>query len=112
LEAVPNGKPDPSKPGAKGKIVLVGDSDFMTNGGMQVRGGVSRGQLDLSLNIFNWLAGQVDLISIRQDAVADTSVTLQPEQIAMLKNLFVWVIPVLIGLCGAAIVFYRRWLYV
>jgi hypothetical protein len=112
LETAPNGKPDPAKPGAKGKIVLVGDSDFLTNGGMQVRGGVSRGHLDLAMNVFNWLAGQVDLISIRQDAVENTSVTLNPDQEKMLKNYFVWVLPVLIALLGAAIVFYRRWRYV
>ena len=84
----------------KGKIVVIGDSDFMTNAGMQVRGGISRGHLDLSLNMFNWLAGQVDLITIRKPQLVNTSITLTQDQSEMLKKLFVWVIPTLIGLLG------------
>jgi len=112
LEDHPEGKPEPDAGVTKGKIVVVGDSDFISNAGMQIRGGISRGHLDLSLNCFNWLAGQVDLITIRKTEVDNTSITLTQDQRNRLQKLFVWVVPALIGLLGAAIVFYRRWMYV
>lgn len=112
LDRHADGKPSPDSVERKGKVVVIGDSDFMTNAGMQVRGGISRGHLDLSLNVFNWLAGQVDLITIRKPQVVNTSVTLDQDQKDMLKKLFVWVIPTLIGLVGIAVVIYRRWMYV
>jgi ABC-type uncharacterized transport system involved in gliding motility auxiliary subunit len=116
LDQHSEGRPNPEHPDRRGKIVVAGDSDFLTNGGMRVQSGfssgISRGHLDLTLNVFNWLAGQVDLITIRQEEVDNTSITLTKEQEDLLENVFVWVVPAVIALLGVAVVSYRRWMYV
>jgi ABC-type uncharacterized transport system involved in gliding motility auxiliary subunit len=111
LDKIPDGKPDPGNPQKKGKIVVVGDSDFLANGSMGGRG--SRGHHDFALNIFNWLSGQVDLITIRQPEMDNTSIVLSSDQKSLIRNLCVVVIPIfLIPAIGLGVGFYRRMKYV
>lgn len=111
LDKVPNGKPDPANPSRKGKVIVTGDSDFLTNGGMSGRRG--RSQLDFALNMFNWMTGQVDLITIRQKEADNTSITLTKEEKDLIRNLLVVVIPlVLIPLAGIGVALFRRARYV
>jgi ABC-type uncharacterized transport system involved in gliding motility auxiliary subunit len=115
LDKVPNGSPDPANPTKKGKIVVAGDSDFLTNGGMSNRrsGGINRSHLDFALNIFNWMTGQVDLITIRQKEMDNTSVVLSAEDKSVIRNLLVILIPlILIPLIGICVGVYRRLRYV
>lgn len=115
LEKMPNAQPDPANPTRKGKVIVAGDSDFLSNGGMSgKRGGtVSRGQLDFALNMFNWLTGQVDLITIRQKEADNTSVILSKDDKDLIRNLFVVVVPLfLIPLAGVGVAFFRRARYV
>ncbi len=115
LDKVPNGMPDPANPTRKGKVIVAGDSDFLTNGGMSGKrgGSVSRGQLDFALNMFNWLTGQVDLITIRQKEADNTSVILSKDDKDLIRNLLVVVIPLfLIPLIGIGVALFRRARYV
>lgn len=115
LTKVPGGKPDVQNPTKHGKVIVAGDSDFLTNGGMSGKrgGSVSRGQLDFALNIFNWLTGQVDLITIREREADNTSVVLTTEQKALVRNLLVVLIPfILIPGVGILVGLYRRLRYV
>jgi ABC-type uncharacterized transport system involved in gliding motility auxiliary subunit len=111
LNAIPDGKPDPASPTRKGKLVVAGDSDFLTNQLLGGRGG--RSHQDLVLNIFNWLGGQVDLITIRQPEIDNTSVVLTAAQKSLVRNLCVVVIPIfLIPAIGIGVGVYRRVKYV
>lgn len=113
LAVFAGGTPDPENPEKKGKVVVVGDSDFLTDGGMTKDGGLSRGHLNLALNIFNWLAGQVDLITIREPELDNTSVTLSAEEKGLVRNLFVVAIPFFfIPAIGIGVGIYRRMKYV
>jgi hypothetical protein len=112
LAQVAGAQPKPDSPDAKGKILVIGDSDFLTNGGMTERGGVKRGHLDLALNIFNWMSGQVDLISIRDPEMDNTSLTLTPEQKKSIRNLTVAAIPAIFAILGIGVAIYRRKRYV
>lgn len=115
LAKVPDGKPDIQNPNRHGKVIIAGDSDFLTNGGMSGKrgGSISRGQLDFALNIFNWLTGQVDLITIREREADNTSVILTADQKALVRNLLVVLIPfILIPGVGILVGLYRRLRYV
>jgi ABC-type uncharacterized transport system involved in gliding motility auxiliary subunit len=114
LNTVRDGSPDPENPEKKGKILVVGDSDFLTNVGLQARGGqgVLRSHHDFALNAFNWLAGQVDLITIREREADNTSLIIADDQKKQLSVLLIWVLPSVIAAIGFAVVVYRRLYFV
>jgi len=63
--------------------------------------------------MFNWLTGQVDLITIRQKEADNTSVVLSAEDKDLIRNLLVVVIPLfLIPLAGIGVALFRRARYV
>jgi len=112
---VSNGVADPDNPEKKGKIVMVGDSDFLTNVGLRAQGGqggVLRSHHDFALNAFNWLAGQVDLITIREKEADNTSLILDESMQKKLSVVLVWVIPAVIAAIGFIVVLYRRLYFV
>lgn len=114
LNLVRDGVPDPDNPQRRGKILLAGDSDFLTNIGLQARGGqgILRSHHNLALNAFNWLAGQVDLITIREKQADNTSLIVSESQQKQLQVLLVWVLPSVIAAIGFAVVMYRRIFFV
>jgi gliding motility-associatede transport system auxiliary component len=59
------------------RLVVIGDSDFATNGVFRVQ---SFRNADLFLNSVNWLAEDEDLISIRPKSVTNRSVTMSESQ--------------------------------
>jgi ABC-type uncharacterized transport system involved in gliding motility auxiliary subunit len=61
--------------GKESRLVVIGDSDFATNGAFKFQ---SNG--DLFLNSVNWLAEEEDLISIRPKSVTSRSVTMTASQ--------------------------------
>src|SRR5262249_17831796 len=70
----PNNKPaDAPKP--ETRLVVFGDSDFVTNGYLGIPG-----NRDLFLNSVNWLAQQENLISIRPKDPEDRRVSLTADQ--------------------------------
>ncbi|MBO0801005.1 MAG: GldG family protein, partial [Blastocatellia bacterium] len=85
------------------RLVVVGDSDFATNG--YVRQG---GNANLFLNTVNWLAQDEDLISIRPKSATNRSVNMTQSQ----QNTFFWLSVVFMPLAvigsGAYIWWKRR----
>ena len=96
---------DPAKPKEKPetRLVVFGDSDFVSNGWLG-----TEGNLDLFMNTINWLAQQENLISIRPRDPEDRRITLTPDQQERIFWLTVFIIPGLILLGGVATWWRRR----
>jgi ABC-type uncharacterized transport system involved in gliding motility auxiliary subunit len=96
------GKPaDPPKP--ETRMVVFGDSDFVTNGYLGIPG-----NRDLFLNAVNWLAQQENLISIRPKDPEDRRVSLTADQSKLIFWLSILIIPGLILAAGVQTWWRRR----
>jgi ABC-type uncharacterized transport system involved in gliding motility auxiliary subunit len=87
--------PPPDAPKRDTRVVVFGDSDFVSNSGLGVPGNG-----DLFLNSVNWLAQQENLISIRPKTSEDRRVTLTQEQQFMVFLFAVVFLPGMIVLAG------------
>lgn len=92
---------DAPKPEAR--VVVFGDSDFVTNGYLGIPG-----NRDLFLNSINWLAQQENLISIRPKDPEDRRVTLTSDQAKLIFWLSILIIPGLILAAGVQTWWRRR----
>ena len=79
-------KPDAPKP--ETRIVVFGDSDFVSNRWLGIPG-----NRDLFLNSVNWLAQQENMISIRPRDPEDRRITLTAGQDAFIRLLALLIIP-------------------
>ncbi len=94
------------KDGAKkGRILVVGDSDFISNGAIDPN---RSGNQDFFLNGLNWLAEQEDLISIRAKSAPSRPVMLRPGQWTLIFLVVVVLFPLCILGVGVAVVWRRR----
>jgi ABC-type uncharacterized transport system involved in gliding motility auxiliary subunit len=89
-------------PKPESRIVVFGDSDFVTNGYLGIPG-----NRDLFLNSVNWLAQQENLISIRPKDPEDRRVSLTADQAKLIFWLSILIIPGLI-LAGGVQTWWRR----
>jgi ABC-type uncharacterized transport system involved in gliding motility auxiliary subunit len=97
-----NNKPaDAPKP--ETRVVVFGDSDFVTNGYLGIPG-----NRDLFLNTVNWLAQQENLISIRPKDPEDRRVSLTSDQAKLIFWLSILIIPGLILAAGVQTWWRRR----
>ena len=78
--------PDAPKP--ETRVVVVGDSDFASNGDIAFQG-----NSDLFLNAMNWLAQQENLIAIRPKNPEDRRLQLTADQVTMVNWLALAVLP-------------------
>ena len=85
------------------RIVVVGDSDFLADA--YIGAGAN---LNLGLNIFNWLTGDDDLIAIEVSASPDTRLELNDIQLAIIGFGFFLIIPLLLLITGFRIWFKRK----
>jgi ABC-type uncharacterized transport system involved in gliding motility auxiliary subunit len=91
------------KDGREQRIVVIGDSDFMANGGL------GRGaNLDLSVNIFNWLARDEGLIAISPKTAPDANLELPTAAAFVLGLGFLFVLPAGLIIVGMVIWLRRR----
>jgi gliding motility-associatede transport system auxiliary component len=90
------------QPKPESRIVVFGDSDFVTNGYLGIPG-----NRDLFLNSVNWLAQQENLISIRPKDPEDRRVSLTSDQAKLIFWLSILIIPGLI-LAGGVQTWWRR----
>jgi len=93
----PNDAPKPET-----RMVVFGDSDFVTNGYLGIPG-----NRDLFLNAVNWLAQQENLISIRPKDPEDRRVSLTAGGATKIFWLAILIIPGLI-LAGGVQTWWRR----
>jgi ABC-type uncharacterized transport system involved in gliding motility auxiliary subunit len=85
------------------RAVVVGDSDFLSD--TYIGAGAN---LNLGLNIFNWLIGDDDFISVEVRPAADTKLTLDDTQLVVIGFGFFLVIPLLLLIIGFRIWFLRK----
>ena len=82
------------------RIVIVGDSDFLSD--TYIGAGAN---LSLGLNIFNWLVGDDDFVSVELKPSPDTKLELSDTQLMVIAFGFFFIIPLLLLLIG-----FRIWL--
>jgi hypothetical protein len=85
------------------RVVVVGDSDFLADS--YIGAGAN---LNLGLNIFNWLIGDDDLISIEVKASPDTKLEFNDIQLATIGFGFFLIIPMLLLITGFSIWYKRK----
>ena len=93
---------DPPKP-PETRVVVIGDSDFVSNGWLGIPG-----NRDLFMNAVNWLAQQEGMISIRPRDPEDRRITVTATQERNIYYLTVFIIPGLILLAGVRTWWVRR----
>ena len=85
------------------RMVVIGDSDFATNGGMRFGG-----NSDVFFNTVNWLAQDEDLIAIRPKSTTNRSVTMTESEQYYFFILAVALMPMAVIGSGAYIWWKRR----
>lgn len=85
------------------RMVVTGDSDFLSDS--YIGAGAN---LNMGLNIFNWLIGDDDFISVEVKPAADTKLTLDDSQLVVIGFGFFLVIPILLLLIGFRIWYVRK----
>ncbi|MEZ4280163.1 MAG: GldG family protein [Myxococcota bacterium] len=86
-----------------GRIVVFGDSDFAAN---QYLG--TAGNRDLFVNAVNWLAGEVESISLRPNVSRASSFQMSQDQFRFLQYVSLLVVPEAIALVGVLVWWTRR----
>ncbi len=85
------------------RVVVIGDSDFLSDA--YIGAGAN---LNLGLNIFNWLIGDDDFISVEVKPAADTRLNLNETQLVVIGFGFLLVIPLLLLVAGFRIWYVRK----
>jgi len=93
----------PGSPPRELRAVVAGDSDFFSNGYLQLLG-----NRDLFLSMASWLAERDDRLVIRPRAREGSRLTLTEAQVGMLKFLAIDVLPLLLLLGGLVMWLSRR----
>jgi ABC-type uncharacterized transport system involved in gliding motility auxiliary subunit len=96
-------KEEDSKSAAETRLVVFGDSDFLTNGFFN-----ASGDGDLALNTIAWLSEQEDLVSIRPKTSQPRIVVLSRQQVMYYLLTIVLVAPLAITATGVAIWWRRK----
>ncbi len=91
------------KPKPESRVVVVGDSDFASNGVLGVQG-----NRDFFMNAVNWLAQQENLIAIRPREPEDRRLTLTADQQSRIFLLSVLLLPGLVFAAGVYSWYGRR----
>ena len=96
-------RPHPVKPGAEQRIVVIGDGDFLANAYLG-----HGANLELGLNILNWLTLDEALMMVPLRSVPDPVLNLSEGALAGLAALFLLIMPIGFFASGWLIRFYRR----
>ena len=85
------------------RLIVVGDSDFVANAMAGIQGNV-----DMFVNMTNWLTEQEDLISVHARGEGDQRITLTAVQLRGLRWVSVVAVPGIIVLSGVRVWWRRR----
>ena len=94
---------EPGKSPLVGRIVVIGDSDFINNQYVDMSG-----NMNLALNSVDWLAGRHELISVRPKTVDARFMSLTRGQTQAIFWVSVLVVPLLSVLTGVAVIRRRK----
>jgi ABC-type uncharacterized transport system involved in gliding motility auxiliary subunit len=92
-----------NNPAGSQRVLVIGDSDFLSD--TYIGAGAN---LNLGLNIFNWLIGDDDFISVEVKPAADTKLVLDDMQLVIIGFGFFLIIPALLLLIGFRIWYVRK----
>jgi ABC-type uncharacterized transport system involved in gliding motility auxiliary subunit len=92
---------------SKARLVVFGDSDFVSNSGLSVMSG-QVGNADLFLNAVNWAAEEENLISVRSQPPTDRQIFLTGPQLRLIFLTTVLVLPLAVVVAGVAVWWRRR----
>lgn len=87
----------------EGRMVVAGDADFAANANVK-----AYGNMDMFLNILNWLAGKEELIGIRSKPVQTREIQLTQVKLNFILYSCVIILPLLIIIAGVVIWLKRR----
>ena len=85
------------------RIVVVGSGAFLANAYSG-----NGGNLDLGVNMINWLAREEHLITTQPRATVDSAITLSKTQLGIISIGFVIAVPLLLALTGGVLWWRRR----
>jgi ABC-type uncharacterized transport system involved in gliding motility auxiliary subunit len=88
---------------AAGRIVVFGDSDFATNEFFD-----ALRNRDLFINSVNWLAGDVEQITLRPNVSRASSFQMSQDQFRRIQYLSLFVLPEAIAIFGVVVWWFRR----
>lgn len=89
--------------GREQRIVVAGSGSFLANAYSG-----NGGNIDLGVNMVNWLCDEEKLISIQPRAVKDGAITLSKTRLAIISGGFLLVLPALMALAGGWLWWRRR----
>jgi len=85
------------------RIVVVGSGSFLANAYSG-----NGGNIDLGINMVNWLAHEESLITTQPRATIDNAITLSKAQLSVISIGFVIVVPLLLAVIGGILWWRRR----
>jgi ABC-type uncharacterized transport system involved in gliding motility auxiliary subunit len=85
------------------RIVVVGSGSFLANAYSG-----NGGNIDLGINMVNWLANEERLIAIQPRSVKDSVVTMSKTKLAVISGGFLLALPALLMLVGGVLWWRRR----
>jgi ABC-type uncharacterized transport system involved in gliding motility auxiliary subunit len=85
------------------RVIVIGNSNFLAN---QYLG--NAGNLDLGINLINWLAGDENLIAIQPRATKDAQIELTQNKKLLLVLGFLIAIPLAFLIAGSLVWWRRR----
>lgn len=85
------------------RIVVVGSGSFLSNAYSG-----NGGNLDLGINMVNWLAHEENLITTQPRATIDSAITLSKNQLSVISIGFAIVLPLLLAVIGGVLWWRRR----
>ena len=94
---------EPGRDALQGRIVAIGDSDFLSNKYVDMAG-----NLNLALNCVEWLAGRQDLIAVRPKVVESRVLSLTAARAQVVFWVSVLGVPGAVVLVGLAAMRRRR----
>lgn len=103
IDSEQTGQDDAATATGSQRMVVVGDSDFLSD--TYIGAGAN---LNLGLNIFNWLIGDDDFISVEVKPAADTKLILNETQLVIIGFGFFLIIPIILLVIGFRIWYVRK----
>ena len=80
------------------RVIVVGSGHFLANGYLG-----NGGNLDLGMNMINWLAGDDAFISIQPRTTIDSQLELSELQLTLIATGFLIILPLMLLACGMII---------